>query len=63
MNLKAIISMKDSGTRELIFQDSICNMKFEMSRKGKAVETETRSVVAWGWDEDEMRMEIKSKSA
>lgn len=55
--------MKDSGTRELIFQDSICNMKFEMSRKGKAVETETRSVVAWGWDEDEMRMEIKSKSA
>lgn len=55
--------MKDSDTRDHIFHDSICNTKFEMSRKDKVVETETRSVVAWGCDEDETRIGIKSKSA
>lgn len=60
---KLLCSMKDSDTRDHIFHDSICNTKFEMSRKDKVVETETRSVVAWGCDEDETRIGIKSKSA
>lgn len=28
-----------------------------MFKKGKAVETETRSIVARGWDEDETKVE------
>ena len=38
-------------------------MKFEMFKKGKTVEMETRSIVARGWDEDETKIGIKSKSA
>lgn len=49
MNLKATVLSEGRQAQETtVLHDSTCRMKkFELSRKGKAIETETTTVFAW----------------
>ena len=54
MNLRNIILSERSQTQKVLY-NIIWFYLYEISRTGKSIETESRLVVTWGWEQGEIR--------